>query len=134
MKDELIKNTIQTTIQTEDDLYINGIQNELIHVIINLINNSKDAFIINEIKKREIIFKIKKEENYAVTEFIDTAGGIPLNIIDNIFTANVTSKEKNGGTGIGLYMTQQILEKHSAIIEVENYQNGAKFTLKFNLI
>ncbi|MEA3354221.1 MAG: response regulator, partial [Campylobacterota bacterium] len=45
LKDELIKNTIYTSIQVDDNIVINGIENEFKHVILNLINNAKDAFI-----------------------------------------------------------------------------------------
>ena len=48
-------------------------------------------------------------------EVEDNAGGIPKEIIDDIFKANITSKEEGKGTGIGLYMSTQIATKHNAV-------------------
>ncbi len=56
--------------------------------------------------------------------------GSPLHIIDHIFEPNVTSKEEGKGTGIGLYITKQILDKLDATIQVENKDNGCCFTIR----
>ncbi|MEA2019378.1 MAG: ATP-binding protein, partial [Campylobacterota bacterium] len=57
------------------------------------------------------------------------AGGIPDNIIDHIFTSNFTTKEKTGGSGVGLHMTKQIVEKTGVTIEVKNVDNGVCFSI-----
>ncbi|MCW9026933.1 MAG: hybrid sensor histidine kinase/response regulator, partial [Thiovulaceae bacterium] len=130
LKDELLKNTIEVSVNEKGKFKINGIENEMKHFILNIINNAKDAFNENNIKDRKIQINILRDENYNKIEIIDNAGGIPENIIDDIFKANVTTKEEGKGTGIGLYMTKQIAEKHNGILEVSNVKNGAKFVLK----
>ena len=55
------------------------------------------------------------------------AGGIPLDVIDKIFEANITTKENGKGTGIGLYMSAQIVEKMGGKLSVKNVENGACF-------
>jgi PAS domain S-box-containing protein len=129
VKDEFINNTIKVNIFVINEITINGIENEFKHVILNIINNSKDAFIQNNIKHRQIDITLKKDHNKKIITIKDNAGGIPLNIINNIFEAHVTTKDVATGTGIGLYMSKQIIEKIGAKIEVKNINNGACFTI-----
>lgn len=130
LKDELLSNQIFLINEIEKDFNVKSVENEFKHTIINLINNSKDAFkekIDEEIRKITIYTISNKSEKKLIVE--DNAGGIPLHIIDDIFNANVTSKESSGGTGIGLYMTKQILDKYNISISCENIDSGARFII-----
>lgn len=129
LKDELLSTLITVNINVIDDIEINGLENEFKHVIINIINNAKDAFMENSIKNRTIDITLKNEENLSRITLQDNAGGIPINVIDNIFDANFTTKSDDKGTGIGLYMSQQIINKLGANIYVENRDNGACFII-----
>ncbi len=130
VKDEFMKNTIEIGVNTHQNFTLNGIENEFKHLIINIINNAKDAFIEKDSKNRKIFINIFTDATAKYIDIIDNAGGIPESIIDNIFQANVTTKESSNGTGIGLYMSSQIAQKHHGTLDVENYQNGAKFTFR----
>ncbi|MFA6137676.1 MAG: HAMP domain-containing sensor histidine kinase [Sulfurimonas sp.] len=127
IKDEFIKNTIEIEVNETQNFILNGIENEFKHLIINIINNSKDAFNEHDTKNRKIIINILNDEKYQSIEILDNAGGIPENIINDIFKANVTTKAEGKGTGIGLYMSSQIAQKHHGTLSVENSGNGAKF-------
>ncbi len=130
MKDELIKNEIDIIIKGDDTLKVDVVPNQFKHVLINLISNSKDAFIEKSIKDRKIYYQIKKEYNNSVVlKFYDNAGGIKDSIIKNIFEANFTTKEKTKGTGIGLYMTKKIVDKANGEIKVYNYNDGICFEI-----
>lgn len=130
LKDELLTNRIEVNIDTKEPFEISGNENEFKHVILNIINNSKDAFIENDIDKRIINIKIYTNKYHNHIELMDNAGGIPDYIIDDIFKANVSSKMEEKGTGIGLYMSKQILEKIHGKIEAKNIENGAKILIK----
>lgn len=129
VKDEMLKYKIEIEKDIEENIEIDGIENEFKHLILNLISNSKDAFVENNIDNRKIRFKLYKNENKVILEISDNAGGIPKHIIDNIFEANVTSKSEGKGTGIGLYMSSQIIKKHNGGISVKNVENGSMFTV-----
>jgi len=129
VKDEFIKNRIKLLSDIQTEFKITGIENEFKHVILNMINNSKDAFNENNIENRIINISTFEKDEYNIIQIEDNAGGVPKNIINDIFKANVTSKPQEKGTGIGLYMTKQIVEKIGAQISVKNIENGAYFTV-----
>ncbi|WP_421716762.1 PAS domain-containing sensor histidine kinase [Arcobacter arenosus] len=122
-------------IQTDfEDIEVFGVLNELSQVIINLIQNSSEAFKVNEIKDKKITIIIKREENYAVLQFEDNAGGASENLLDKIFEPYFTTKHQSNGTGLGLFMSKMIIEKSlDGTIRVENIDNGLKFTIKIPL-
>ena len=131
MKDELMKNSINVTIERKDPIAINGSENEFKHLLLNIISNARDAFVENEIAHRKIIIRLIDGGNGKRMEIEDNAGGIPENIIADIFKPNVTSKSEGKGTGIGLYMSTRIAEKHHANLSVENRNGGACFIIRF---
>jgi len=130
LKDDIQSNGIKTKIIGDKNLSFDVIVNEVKHVFINLISNSRDAFNSNNIDNREITFNILEKKGYVCVEIEDSAGGIPSHVIDDVFKANVTTKEEGKGTGIGLYMSMQIAQKNNGDLSVENTENGAKFIFK----
>ena len=130
-KDDLLRHRITVNIEQKDHIDIDGSSNEFKHLILNIINNAKDAFNDNNIEKRNIIIRLINDEEGKRIEIEDNAGGIPENIIADIFKANVTSKEEGKGTGIGLYMSTQIATKHNALLSVKNQNAGACFIVTF---
>ena len=130
MSNELMANKIKYEIRGDDTAEVSCIKNEFKHIFINLINNSKDAFNENNIKNKKIIFDILKENDRTIIKIYDNAGGIPKEYINNIFISNFTTKKDGQGTGIGLYLTKQIIEKLDATIEVANVNDGVCFTIK----
>jgi len=129
VEDEFKKNTINIKVNKEADIDLKGDINEFIHLILNIINNSKDAFIEKNMPEKKIELNIFAHSDVKGISIIDNAGGIPADVINDIFEANVTTKGKNKGTGIGLYMSTLIAEKFHSTLSVENYNDGTKFTL-----
>jgi signal transduction histidine kinase len=127
--DDFLKHQIEIKSDIKDDITIKCIENEFKHVILNIINNAKDAIIENTPQSREIHITLEKSDKYNLIKIKDSAGGIPQNIIGHIFEANFTTKAEGKGTGIGLYMSAQILKKIGADISVENINNGSCFTI-----
>lgn len=134
MSSVLHSHNIELEVKGDSSLTIRCLKSEFIHVLINLINNAKDEFTKMNVNPKMMIFEISKSENGKVELSVtDNAGGIPENIIDKIFEQNFTTKEKGRGSGVGLYMSMQILNKFSGMMSVKNieteYGKGACFTI-----
>lgn len=129
IEDEFINNKITVNINVIENFYITGMENEFKHLLLNLLNNAKDAFNDNNItfNNRKIDIDIISKENINSFEITDNAGGIKKDLIKNIFNVNFTTKENKNGTGIGLYLSSQIAQKYNGILKVKNVKNGAKF-------
>ena len=95
-----------------ENIKISGYETELIQVLINILNNSKDALTSIENEKKLIFIDVFKENDKAIIEIKDNAGGIDENIINKVFEPYFTTKHKSQGTGIGLFMCQEIIYKH----------------------
>ncbi len=131
-KDEFLKNRITVNVETKQEIRLSGSKNEFKHLILNLINNARDAFNDNDIREKRIVtIRLLDDEEGRRIEIEDNAGGIPDEVIPDIFKANVTTKEEGKGTGIGLYMSVQIAEKYGARLMVKNVNDGACFTILF---
>ena len=128
-------------IQNIEEYKVSSIENELIQVLINILNNARDALLIIENQSKFIFINAYKKDNSLIIEIKDNAGGIQEDIMDRIFEPYFTTKHKAQGTGIGLYMSKEIVEKHlDGILLVSNenytYENvdyiGAKFTIEIS--
>ena len=113
--DLLQANFVEKNIKIIDniqDVKVNGYETELIQVLINILNNAKDALESFENENRLIFIDINKKNKKAFIEIKDNAGGIDPLILEKIFEPYFTTKHQTQGTGIGLYMCQEILFKH----------------------
>jgi PAS domain S-box-containing protein len=133
LKNDIKKDNINLTIKSKD-IYVDGISNELTQVIINLIINAKDAFSIKSIKNRQIDITVSKSyigvEIFAFIIIKDNAGGILEENLERIFEPYFTTKHSSLGTGIGLFISNLIIQKSlHGTIEAININDGAKFTI-----
>lgn len=104
-------NKILVSIKVPEDIVLYNYYNELSHVFINIIANAEDALrSIKGEKFIEIIVKKMKDKIYIY--IVDNGGGINEDIMPHIFEPYFTTKYKSSGTGLGLYMSQQMIEKH----------------------
>ena len=135
---QLINKDIQI-IKNINEVSIFALENELIQVLINLLNNARDELLKKEKQKLLIFITVYKDDNYVFIEIKDNAGGINKEIINRIFEPYFTTKHKSQGTGIGLYMSEEIISKHmNGVLTVKNtdftYENidytGASFLIK----
>ena len=117
-------------IESLEDIKLNNLDNELMQVMMNILNNARDILETKD-GKRLIFIDICKEDNRAIIKIRDNAGGVPENIIDKVFEPYFTTKHKSQGTGIGLYMSHEMVVKHlEGDIEVENttyYYNDVEY-------
>ncbi|RXK13436.1 hypothetical protein CP965_06440 [Halarcobacter mediterraneus] len=111
-------------------LKVKTIAEELAQVLINVINNAKDVLVEREIENASITLNLFEDKNNFSISIEDNAGGIEKEILPKIFDPYFTTKHQFHGTGLGLYMSKNIVEKHlNGYLEVSNTKNGAKFTI-----
>ncbi len=118
-------------------------ENEFKQILMNILNNAKDALLSKTNSEEKYIFiDIYNDKKDIYLEILDNAGGIDENIIEKVFEPYFTTKHKSIGTGIGLYMAEEIIRKHMQgeliVANKEyNYKNtkykGASFTIKIPL-
>lgn len=135
----LNKENIKIDLIVKKDKKITTFYNELSHTLLNIISNSKDA-LVSSVNKNDRIIKIivNSKKNFLFINIIDNGGGVPDDILPKIFEPYYTTKYKSAGTGIGLYMSKQIIEKHlNGEISCKNIKlevnkkvfKGASFTI-----
>ncbi|WP_108062321.1 ATP-binding protein [Poseidonibacter lekithochrous] len=118
-------------IDYEDRINIEIVVGELSQVLINIFNNAKDVLDEKEIKDKWVKISIKKSEKVVTIYIEDNAGGIKDDVLPKIFDPYFTTKHQSQGTGIGLYMSAQIVEKHlHGSLYAKNSDNGAVFVIE----
>lgn len=127
----LKQNEISVVVDCPQDIELYGYKSAFSQVILNLIKNSEDVLkerlisparirIVVGIENGEICKEFSSKSCVKIL-FTDNGGGIKLEDIQKIFEPYFTTKHKSVGTGIGLYMSKQIIEKQmEGSIEVRN--------------
>ncbi|MEA2020043.1 MAG: cache domain-containing protein, partial [Campylobacterota bacterium] len=140
-----IKNhEIDMILDIDNNIEIDGYQNELIQCIINICNNSKDVLKekVSNKEDRLIFISTSTNKDKAIIKIKDNAYGIPDDIISKIFEPYFTTKHQSQGTGLGLHMTYNlIVDGMNGSIEASNvnyvYEGkdciGAEFTITLPL-
>lgn len=123
------KNNIKIDIDIEDDILIQGDIGKFNQALLVIFSNAKDAFLSRGIENKIINIKAETIDSNSIITIQDNASGISPDIIDKIFEPYFTTKFKDKGTGIGLSMTYNIIQKMNGKIEVRNHQDGARFSI-----
>jgi len=133
METQLANHSIKINIDSNDPyISIVGHVDLLEQVIINLLSNSRDAFEELDIENKNINIIVSSINDVAIIEIKDNAGGIPTEIREKIFNPYFTTKEQGKGTGIGLYMSKDIMKKSfNGDLEYSATKNGSCFKLIF---
>ena len=130
-------NTLGIDMQTivDDSLQVHGNKNELTHILLNLIINSRDALKTQTGKAKKIsIHACLESDTNCSIEVVDNGGGIDIAIIDKIFNPYFTTKEQGQGIGIGLHMAKEIIERNfNGNISIKNTDDGVAFTLNISI-
>ena len=112
MGTQLANHNIKVMVDSLDgEIIIVGHQDLLEQVIINILSNSRDAFESLKIENKFIHIRISYIDNLPTIRIEDNAGGIPQEIASKIFNPYFTTKEQGKGTGLGLYMSKDIMKK-----------------------
>ncbi|HEU5171998.1 MAG TPA: HAMP domain-containing sensor histidine kinase [Nitrososphaeraceae archaeon] len=124
LKNQILGKKISLILKcNKDSILLVADKLRLNQVFLNIINNA-----INIVQEGEIIVSLERQDNNntVLVRIIDNGPGIPSNMKDKLFTKFVTGSKS--GTGLGLYICKNIIEKHGGKIWAENNKNkGANF-------
>ena len=96
--------------------------------ILNVVNNGVQAMA----QGGQLTISARRDENMVITEIQDTGGGIPRDAQEKIFELYFTTKE--GGSGIGLAQTYQVMQWHYGSVDFESIEGqGTTFLLRIPL-
>jgi len=122
---------IGVDLDADPKLSASGYPKEYAQVLLNILGNAKDAFVERGVENPRINIKAFADGDNTVVTITDNAGGVPDSSIESIFDLNFTTKESSGGTGIGLYMSRNIIEKNmGGELTACNIDNGAQFRIE----
>jgi polar amino acid transport system substrate-binding protein len=124
----ILKKNIELKINCNDDIkFITSIES-LNHIFLNLLSNSLDSIV--DFGKISIDFKVDNE--FLIIDFKDTGTGISKENIERIFNPFYTTKKVGQGTGLGLYIVYNEIQKIGGEIQVYSELGiGTTFKMKF---
>lgn len=102
-----------------------GYPNELTHVIFNILNNARDAIVEASPQQRSIKIHVMEQQDFLDIMISNNGNHIPQEIIGRLFEPYFTTKSPANGTGLGLYISKQIVEQRmNGKLFIENVSNG----------
>ena len=122
--------SVKTDLDCISSLY--GLENQFSHVLFNLLSNALDVLkTLPPQAERTITVSGYEENGYAVITVADSGPGIPKQYADKIFDIYFTTRESDGGTGLGLYMARAIVEESfRGTIRLTDRRPGATFEIR----
>jgi PAS domain S-box-containing protein len=117
-------------VRCKENIAVKLYARELLQVLLNLVKNAKEALVSRNIEEKRITLSVSEIGHNVVIEVRDNGGGIANDIMDRLFEPYFTTKDEHSGTGLGLYMSKTIIEKHlNGTIQARNRDEGACFTI-----
>lgn len=133
-KSELLSANIDLRIHECSDINAYGYPNEFKQVLLNIVENARDAIIGNLETEGRTDFHSGVEEGASVIRIRDNGGGISEDLLpDKLFENHISSKGNNG-SGMGLYISRIIIEKSmGGKLWAQNVDDGAEFVIELPL-
>ncbi|MBN21692.1 MAG: hypothetical protein CL678_10435 [Bdellovibrionaceae bacterium] len=127
-KDRCNQYGISLTLDSNKNIFTFGQRTQIIQVVLNLVNNSIDAIKTKE----EKWIKISTNQNKHFTEIsiTDSGIGLPKNIKEKLMEPFFTTKKNDSGTGIGLSISKNIIEKHGGVLSLDEHSVHTCFKIQ----
>jgi two-component system NtrC family sensor kinase len=103
---------------------------QMVQAVVNLLQNAADAMA--DVEKRVLSITGRIEGNTMRIAIADTGTGIASANVQRIFEPFFTTKGERG-TGLGLFITKQVVEEHNGSINVETSSRGTTFVISLPL-
>ncbi|WP_183359442.1 PAS domain S-box protein [Geomonas limicola] len=112
------------------DCVVYGYPGEYSQVVVNILNNAKDAFETRQVAEPRVLLTLDARDGRSLLTIEDNAGGIPEEHLPKIFEPHFSTKGPQG-SGIGLFMSKNIIEKNmNGRLTVRNTASGAQFCIE----
>lgn len=111
---------VAVNIDVPPDIEVLADKTKLEQAFINLMANSIDAMREVGCERRIAVTARRAGDQAVEVAFADTGAGIPKELLDRVFDPFFSTKDVGRGTGLGLYVTHQIVEQHGGSIRVES--------------
>ena len=125
-KEILKEKNIRVTIECPQSLHLQADGKLMDQVLINLFKNAIEA--VNGIPQPHIRMMAQHTDNQVIIEVEDNGTGITDYAMQNMFVPFFTTKE--GGSGIGLSLSKQIIRMHGGSVGVQSSPGKTVFTIK----
>jgi C4-dicarboxylate-specific signal transduction histidine kinase len=122
---------IKLSITGDQKIEANGCAGEFKQVILNLLNNAKEAFGSGDNKEKRIDVSVSSYGEKTILIISDNAGGIPPELLQSGIFEQFSSTKGEAGTGIGLAISKTIIEENmGGKISAKNVNGGAEFMIE----
>lgn len=103
---------------------------QMVQAVVNILQNAADAMA--DMERRSISMTARVESNRLEIAISNTGPGISRANIDKIFNPFFTTKGERG-TGLGLYITKQVIDEQGGTIDVQSSDRGTTFLISLPL-
>jgi signal transduction histidine kinase len=113
---------------------LDGDKGQLTQVLLNLVENARDAIGTREDGRIAVSTKKGEANDRALLVVEDNGPGVPAELKDKVFAPYFTTKQAKGGTGLGLAIVHRIVSDHGGRITISDASDrGARFTIELPL-
>jgi signal transduction histidine kinase/DNA-binding NarL/FixJ family response regulator len=126
----LQRNGVRVVTELEPVPLVSADDGQIQQVLLNLIQNAQEAMAAQE-GERVLTVRLVGIEGRVRIEVLDTGPGIPPEVLPRLFDAFMTTKPSGRGTGLGLWISHALVERHDGALRAENRpEGGAAFRVE----
>ncbi|WP_377889657.1 histidine kinase N-terminal domain-containing protein [Alkalihalobacillus sp. R86527] len=124
----LLEANIEVSTDISSDLSVCGVEEQLKQVFLNIVINAIEELNEKEQEPRTIKVVGMVDNDFVITYISNNGKPIPSHLVESIFEPFISTKEL--GTGLGLSVCKQIIEKHNGTITVHSDEDETTFIIK----
>jgi len=130
VKPSLDNKGIRMELDEEPNVTAQGYPNEYVQALLNIILNARDALLDHQVAQPLICIRVFQDTGRSVVIVRDNGGGIPENVLPEIYEPCFSITQQGRGSGIGLYVSRKIIEKMRGSLTAYNVDGGAEFRIE----